>query len=131
MIGLDTNVLVRFLVQDDVRQSTRARELIQSAIDAGDELFLNHIVLCETVWVLESAYKFKRARIADTLEKLLLAEHVVVERKDEVRTVLAAYRAGKADFADHIIAAVNVRNGCDETVTFDTELRGTPSFRVL
>lgn len=131
MIGLDTNVLVRFLVQDDPKQSARATALIRSTVGSGDTLFLNHMVLCETVWVLESAYDIPRKQVADVLDQLLLTEHVSFEQKEEARSALTEYRAGKGDFADYLIGAVNARSGCVETVTFDRALSGATGFRVV
>ncbi|HLF92254.1 MAG TPA: PIN domain-containing protein, partial [Planctomycetota bacterium] len=76
MTALDTNVLVRFLVEDDPKQSARAAALVKRAVRDQDPLFLSQIVVCETVWVLETAYEFDRGRIAQVLVELLRARHL-------------------------------------------------------
>ena len=131
MIGLDTNVLVRFLTRDDPQQSRRATEFIEKSVAAGEQLYVNHVVLCELVWVLESAYEVTRAEIADTLEALLRASHLSFQAKDEAWAALGQYRQGKADFADYLIGAVNEASQCVETVTFDRLLARTPGYRLL
>jgi predicted nucleic-acid-binding protein len=131
VIGLDTNVVVRHLVQDDRAQSARATRLIESAESEGETLFLCQIVLCEIVWVLESAYREPRIRVAEALEKILLAPVFVVEERDEVRAALAAYRDGSADFADHLVGLSGTRHGCSRTVTFDRSLARVSGFELL
>ena len=131
MRGLDTNVLVRFLVQDDPKQAARATAVIESALSSGETLFLNHIVLCETVWVLESAYEISKADVADVLDRLMLTPQVSFEDKEEARTALSEYRVGKGDFADYLIGEVNSRSGCLETVTFDRDLGGSTRFKLF
>ncbi len=76
MLAVDTNVLVRFLVVDDVGQSERAAKLVGKAIDRGEQLFVSDLVLCEVVWVLRASYGFGRSEIADVLQRLLKATHL-------------------------------------------------------
>jgi predicted nucleic-acid-binding protein len=129
--GLDTNVVVRHLVQDDPKQSARASRLIESTEREGGSLFLSQIVLCEVVWVLESAYREPRRRVAEALEKMLLAPVFVVEERDDVRAALATYRQGSADFADYLVGRAGARHGCSRTLTFDRGLAGVPDFDLL
>lgn len=131
MIGLDTNVLVRFLVQDDQAQAARAQEVIAAAVEAGERLYLNRIVLCELVWVLAGAYEEPKVEIAGTLERLLRAEQIEVERRDEVRRALDRYRSGRGDYADYLIGEGNQRDGCLHTVTFDRDLSKEAGFELL
>lgn len=131
MIGLDTNVLVRYLVQDDPEQSARATAAIENAIEAGERLHLNPIVLCELVWVLSGTYRVRRGEVADTLERLLETDGLEVEHKDRVRAALERYRAGRADFADYLIGRTNGDGGCTHTLTFDRALRSDDAFRIL
>jgi predicted nucleic-acid-binding protein len=131
MIGLDTNVLVRYLVRDDTAQFTAAEEVIDSAAGAGTPLFIGTIVLAETVWVLESLYHHGRDAVADVLDQLLMIETLVIERRDDVRQALALYREGKGDLADYLLGAIHAAHGCDHTVTFDRALRDSALFRVL
>lgn len=131
MIGLDTNVLVRYLVQDDPAQTRRANALINGALDRGDRCAIGIIVLCELVWVLRDAYGQDRATIGATLEQILEAVEFVVEASDLARQALADYRQAPGDFADYVIGRRNRSTGCDETATFDRALRSSALFRVL
>lgn len=131
MIGLDTNVLLRYLTKDDPEQSRRASEIVRSAADRSEQLYLNIVVLCEAVWVLESSYGYGRQRISEVLDQVLRTEQFEVEGPDAVRAALARYRDGEADFSDYLISRTNTGSGCDHTVTFDAALRDDPSTRVL
>ncbi len=131
MIGLDTSVLARYLIQDDPRQSARASELVNSAVDDGELLFVSAIVLCELVWVLESAYRYGKDAIAGVIGNILEADQMVVEDRDDARAALKSYRRGKADFSDYLIGARGHTQGCERTVTFDRALRGEEGFELL
>jgi len=123
VIALDTNVLVRFLVRDDEKQARRARRLIEEAIGAETEVFLSDVVLCETVWVLEASYKLKRPAIEKTLRSLLAARYLRFTSSDRVARAVAAYAAGRGDFADYMIREHAVAAGCETVYTFDKALR--------
>ncbi len=131
MIGLDTNVVVRYLVKDDPRQAEKAATFIQKQSRRNDVLFLNHIVLCELVWVLESAYGYEKGVILDVLEKLLITKQFRIERKDDVWAALAEFRVGQGDFSDYLLGRQNHSQGCEHTVTFDKKLRASTAFRLL
>jgi predicted nucleic-acid-binding protein len=128
VIGLDSNVLVRYLTQDDPLQSRKADELIEQALSAGEPLYLNHIVLCELSWVLGRAYGYDSAELAETIEAILAAAQFVFEDKDLLWQALAAFRASGADFADCVIAARNASAGCVKTLTFDKRAGRVPQF---
>lgn len=128
MIGLDTNVLLRHLVQDDAGQARQAEKFLATACSADDPAFVNRIVLCELVWVLESGYRYPRARVAGALEAILRTRQFVIEDAQEAWASLAVYRAG-GDFSDALIAAINLREGCIETATFDRHAARQPGFR--
>jgi predicted nucleic-acid-binding protein len=131
MRGLDTNVLVRYLVKDDRRQAEVASAYILKAVADGGRCFINYIVLCELVWVLESAYGFGRREIAGVLEKILVARQFDIEQKDIVRQAVSDYGQGKGDLADYLIGRVNHEHGCNRTATFDRSLKNAPVFEVL
>jgi len=131
MKAVDTNVLVRYLVQDDPRQGRRAGAFIEAAGPDAEQILIGNIVLCELVWVLESAYGYKKAEIADTLEKLLQVAAFRFENKDIVRAALGEYRVAAPDFADCLIGRIHRWLGCETTVTFDTALRKLPTFQLL
>ncbi len=131
MIGLDTNILVRYLTQDDPGQSTKAANEIEKGLAGGHMFFIADIVLCELVWVLETAYGYDRREIVPVLESILRTRQFQFENKDLLWKSLADYRIKKGDFADHLIGQAGHKAGCRETMTFDTELKNNPLFRVL
>jgi predicted nucleic-acid-binding protein len=129
--GLDTNVLVRYLTQDDPAQSRRANAMIAETIAAGERCFVGAVVLCEMIWVLRGAYKLEKATVVLAVERILATAQFDVDQKDLVRQALEDYRKGKADFSDYLIGHQNREAGCVETVTFDRRLKGSDFFRVL
>ena len=128
MIALDTNVLVRFLVEDDLEQSKRAATLIERTVEADERLFISDIVVCELVWVLSGAYRFKREEIASTLGDLVRARHLRFDEPDAIARALGAFRAGAGDFADYLIREQARATGCDRVATFDRVLQKEPEF---
>lgn len=88
-------------------------------------------MLCELVWVLETAYDQTRPMISNVIEKLLLAAQIEIEDRDTVWNALDSYRHSKADFADSLIGRSNLSQGCVHTVTFDQSLANDPAFRLL
>jgi len=131
MKAIDTNVLVRYLVQDDPRQGRKAADYIGAAAEAGDQITIGNIVLCETVWVLDSAYGYGRQEIASALERILQSTTFQFEAKDIVWNALEDYRTTKADFADCLIGRVHRSMDCEPTATFDTALRTLSTFQLL
>ncbi len=128
MIGLDTNVLVRFLVEDDDEQTAKASALIENAIAKNSTLFISDIVLCETVWVLSSRYRFSRQEIASVLRRLCEVDHLSFAPTSRCVHALVAYAAGKGDFADYMIREQCIAAGCSAVATFDQALLKDPSF---
>ena len=131
MIGLDTNILVRYLTQDDPDQSRKATNEIEKGLSAGHMFFIADIVMCELVWVLETAYRYDRREIVPVLENILRTKQFQFENKDLLWKSLVDYRNKKGDFADHLIGLVSHNAGCRETITFDAGLKHNPVFRVL
>ena len=119
MIALDTNVLVRYLVEDDVRQSALAARFIERA---GEPLFVPQIVLCELVWVLSFAYDVPRREIVSLLQQLRRAANIVIESADEVQRAIDAFSAQRGEFADYLIAERAMTSGCTAVATFDRSL---------
>jgi predicted nucleic-acid-binding protein len=122
MIGLDTNVLVRYLVEDDAAQNARAAKRIATATRAGEPLFVSCIVVCELAWVLSVAYKTPKRELIAVLRRLLRASQLAFERGDQVERALDAYEAGRGDLADYIIRETALVHGCDAVLTFDKAL---------
>ncbi|TMB31356.1 MAG: type II toxin-antitoxin system VapC family toxin [Deltaproteobacteria bacterium] len=128
MIALDTNVLVRFLVEDDKAQSARAARLVARAIEADEPLFIPDVVICETVWVLLAAYQVPRLQVGETLGRLLMAAHLRFQDVDRLSRALQAFLAGKGDFADYVIREEARAAGCDRVATFDRVLLRESAF---
>lgn len=127
MIGLDTNVLLRYLLEDDAAQAARAARELER-----DERFLvDGIVLCELVWVLEAAYGFSRNDVVLALERIVSTAQFEIESKDLVLAALADFRQSADDFSDCLIGRRNRSAGAAETVTFDRNLKGLEGFRLL
>lgn len=131
MIGLDTNVLVRYLTQDDATQSAMANRLIERTLSAERPGFISTIVLCELVWVLQGAYECAHAEIVQVLDRLLRAKPLVVEQADLVWQAKQVFAAGKADFADCLIERTGNAGGCEHTVTFDRAAARDAGMRML
>ena len=131
MRGLDTNVLVRYLTQDDPRQSKRANAVIENALAREDRLHVDTIVLCELVWVLRAAYQLDRATIAAALLQMIDAAQLSLDDRDLVREAAHRYRNGPGDFADYAIALSNLAAGCETTLTFDRAHKRDELFSLL
>lgn len=131
MTGLDTNVLARYLTQDEPRQSRRAAALVAQAVSGGQRLFVSTVVLCELVWVLRGAYALDRRTIAGALERILSTGQLEIDQKDIVREALEDYKTGGGDFADYVIGRRGREAGCESTATFDRRLKGSGLFRLL
>ena len=117
MIGIDTNVLVRFLVQDDPDQSTRAARAFEH-LTASDPGYLTTVVLAETYWVLTHAYKFSVAEVLTTLADVIATEQVAVQDVATATAAVESARAG-ADFADALISSACAERGCRTVLSFD------------
>lgn len=118
MIGLDTNVLVRYVMQDDAIQAAKAEMLIES-LDADIPGFVALVSVIELVWVLSSCFDLTRNQIAQALEVLLRTKQLVVEQADQVGRALRVFGSSKADFADCLIERSAAQAGCERTMTFD------------
>ena len=131
MIALDTNVLVRLLVEDDPPQTTAVRELLESSFSTGEDCFVGDPVLCELEWVLDSCYRVPCARFLEMLQELAANPHFVFESRTVLRRALDAYEAGKGDFSDYLISAKAQARQARVTYTFDRALQDAEGFFVL
>ncbi len=128
MLGVDTNVLVRFLVRDDEAQFDKARKLIRREVAAGSGVFVNQLVLLETEWVLRSRYSLPKTLIIEAISGLLEASNVRFEDEPAIEEALFIWKDTAADFADCLIGAKNRRLGCRATATFDVTASKLPGF---
>ena len=131
MIGVDTNVLVRYFVVDDEDQSRRAAEFLERSISADAPGFVSVVVLAELIWVLERNYRFSPNVIVEAIESVLRAEVLFIDREPEVLAALSAFKAQRGAFADALIGALAAEVGCSHTVTFDKKAARLPGFRLL
>jgi len=127
MIGIDTNILVRYIVQDDKQQAALAASVLNEQCTREQPGWINRIVLCELVWVLESAYRCSRDEIAATLSALLQTAELETEDPDLVWQAIQAYESNQADFADALLFASNHRQGCRHTLTLDRKAARLPT----
>lgn len=130
MIGLDTNVLVRYLAQDDAAQSAKATEIIERRLSEDDPGFVSIVAMVETVWALERAYRLTTLEIATAIERILQTDVVVVENEQEVFTAMITLKEGRGSFADAIISALGTRAGCSRTLTFDRKALRISGFQL-
>jgi predicted nucleic-acid-binding protein len=128
MLGIDTNVLVRFLVRDEEAQFEKARKLIKREVAAGSSVLVNQLVLLETEWVLRSRYSLAKNLIIQAISGLLDASDVRFEDEPAVEEALFIWKDSAADFADCLIGAKNRRLGCRATATFDMKASKLPGF---
>lgn len=128
MMALDTNVLVRFIVEDDRAQSARATRVIDGAIARNEEVFVSDVVLCEFVWVLSISYQVPRAELVATLGRLVQTRELTFASRERVRRATGAYASGKGDFADYLIREHAQDAGCTSVVTFDRALHKDAMF---
>ena len=130
MTGLDTNVIVRFLVQDDPEQSASAGRLFDTfTVDAPG--FVSAIAIVELVWVLQSCYQAGREDVQSAIEGLLRSRELIVERAEVIWQSLRLFIKGSADFADCVIERCGQAAGCDHTMTFDQKAAKATGMKLL
>jgi predicted nucleic-acid-binding protein len=131
MIGLDTNVVVRYLTQDDPVQSPKATELIERGLTQQDPGFVSIVTMVETAWVLKRIYGLTAEEIAAAIERMLEVDVLVLQSEQEVFTAMIAVKEGRDSFADALIGALGTRAGCSHTLTFDQQALRLRAFRPL
>lgn len=131
MIGIDTNVLLRFLVDDDPEQNRVARTMM-SERNADDPVFISSVTLAETVWVLTRTLGYPARDVFAMLRDLLASDGVVIEHGNELGLLLGRDRVPAAELADHLIAWSGLAAGCTRTLTFDRRsARAVPSMELI
>jgi predicted nucleic-acid-binding protein len=130
MIGLDTNVLVRYFAQDDAAQAKKAGALIES-LTPEHPGYVTQVALVEIVWVLGRAYGIERAEIAQVIETLLRTKEMVVEAAETVWKALRLYTGSSADFADCLIERACHEAQCEYTATFDIKASKSTGMRLV
>ena len=119
MIGLDTNILVRYIVQDDAVQSPAATRIMEHRLTEDQPGFISLVAMAETAWVLERSYGLSATEIAAAVERILQIDILFVQSEQEVFTAMVALKTGAGSFSDALIGALGTRAGCAATMTFD------------
>jgi len=128
--GVDTNILVRYIVADDPAQLRAATRFIEHECSPQEPGFINRVVLAEVVWVLESSYRLPRSAVVSALRMLFDTNQLSIEDAEDARAALREYEDG-AGFSDSLIAAANARLGCEYTATLDRRAAGRSGFRLI
>jgi len=131
MIGLETNILIRYLTQDDRVQSAKAIEILERRLTPNNPGFVSIVAMVEIVWVLDRAYGLTSQEIATAVERLLQVEVLTIEHEQEVFTAMVALKQGRGSFADALIAELGARAGCTHTLTFDQKAVRLPGFEIV
>lgn len=131
MIGLDTNVVVRYITQDEPRQAAAATRLFERTLSPENPGFVSLIGLCEICWVLGDLYAADRNRIHAVVEGLLGSKQIVVESTELVWKALRAWQGSAADFSDALIGEVAAAHGAEKVATFDKAAAKLPRFQLL
>jgi len=130
MIGLDTNILIRYLTQDDPVQSVKATEILEHRLTAKNPGFVSVVAMVETVRVLDRASGLTAQEIAIAVEHLLQVEVLAIENEQEIFTAMVSLKQGRGSFADALIAELGSRAGCTRTLTFDQKAVRLPGFEL-
>ena len=131
MIGVDTNVLLRYILEDDARQTPKATRFLEDEARVSDPVLLNGVLLVELVWTLARKEGFDKPDIIAILDELADSPRVAFVPTRPVEVAIEAWRRGRADFADCLIAALNADAGARTTVTFDRVAAAEPGFSAV
>ena len=131
MIGLDTNILVRYLTQDDPVQSRRATGVIERRLTETDPGFVSVVALVELAWVLDRSYGFTSQEISAAIERLLQIDVLNVEHEQEIFIAMRLLKDGKSSFGVALIAELGRCAGCTRTLTFDHKAARLPNFELV
>ena len=131
MIGLDTNIFIRYIVQDDIEQAQLATDLIEKQCSRENPALINEIILCEIVWVLKRAYRYDKDVILKIIKQLLSSDEIYISSHREAWAAFQDYEKGPADFSDYFIARINQKSGCPYTFSFDKKACQSENFKLL
>jgi predicted nucleic-acid-binding protein len=131
MIGLDTNVVVRYLAQDDPIQSAKATQIFERRLTEQVPGFISLVTMVETVWVLDTVYGLAAREIAQAVERMLQADTLLIQNEQEVFTAMVSLKSGRGSFADALVGALGAWAGCGSTLTFDRKAGRIQGFEVV
>ena len=130
MIGIDTNILIRYLTQDDPVQSAHATRIIERVFSEEDPGFISLVTIAETVWVLRSTYGLSDPAIAAVVERILRTRSLATQNEREVAIAMLALKSGTGSFDDALIGALGAWAGCTTTLTFDRKAARLNTFQL-
>ena len=131
MIGIDTNILVRFVTKDDDKQTKLAEHLLRTVCTRDNPGYINSAVLVEVIWVLKRFYGATKEKLIPLVEQLLIINQLELANRDAVEQALQLYKDSKAEFADCLILSLNLKAGCEVSYTFDKAASKLPTFNRL
>jgi len=131
VIGLDTNVIVRYIVQDDAKQAAVATRLFEGVLTAEQPGVITLVTICETAWVLSQCYEADKARIHEVIQALLGSRQLLVEQSELVWKALRAWEKSSADLSDALVGEILAAQGCEKVMTFDKSAAKLPGFELL
>ena len=131
MIGLDTNILIRYFLKDDVQQALKSADFLKNTCRKTDPCFVSTIVLCELSWVLKSVYKIDNETILNILEKTIQTGQFKIQDLDHVREAIYDCQKFNISFADSLIGKLSIKYGCSNTITFDKTAARSKDFTLL
>lgn len=131
MIGVDSNILIRYVTRDDPVWTVPATRFIDEVCSADNQAYINPVVLVETAWVLRRRPDFDRSKLAEFVQGLLDSDSIVLGEKDAVERALESFRKGPAGFADYLILELNVQANATPTYTIDFDATKKDAFRAL
>lgn len=131
MIGLDTNVILRYLLQDDPQQARLANRMIDRQLSRESPGFISLVAVLEIVWVMRSVLKRTPLQIATHLEQLIAADTLDVQNEAQVLQAAYALKQGTGEFEDALLGALNAWSGCTHTLTFDRRALRLPHFQLI
>lgn len=131
MIGLDTNILIRYITQDDPNQSLKATALIEHHLTEYNPGFISVVTLVEMVWVLTRTYSLTDDEIAAEIKLILSSDSLIVEHEKEAHGAMIALKEGRGKFADALVGALGLKAGCSHTLTFDKKASRLSGFELL
>jgi predicted nucleic-acid-binding protein len=131
MIGLDTNVLIRYIVQDDPLQAAMANAFIEANCTVESPGFICNIVLVELVWVLERGYGYDKKLIVDVLKQVASTSELRLENISLAWQAILDFQNGSAGFADYLLAQINRTHGCEFTYTFDRKAAKSGAYKLI
>jgi len=131
MIGIDTNILVRYVTGDDETQSEKVDKLIDQYVGKSASIFINNIVICELIWVLEKGYKYHKNQIVTVLKEVAVTLEFCFEDHQTFWLSIIEYEKSTVDFSDILIGNINIVKGCTENFTFDLKASSLLLFKLL